>query len=151
MSARFVACQVCARHVREGDRACPFCGAGAPVVGPRRTIPGRLSRAAMHAAGAAGAFIPLNDCSSGGGEAFYGAPCVDGSCNYAYDAGQDGGYDGAVEVFYGGSCVGEECGVAPVPDAGADAQGGEDAPSGDAAGDGPLGDGAVGDGPTDGG
>jgi hypothetical protein len=146
MSARFVACQVCARHVREGDRACPFCGAGAPVVGPRRTIPGRLSRAAMHAAGAAGAFLTLNDCSSGGGavEGFYGAPCVDGSCNYAYDSGQTG-YEGGGEPFYGGSCVGEECGVAPVPDAGADADaGGEDGPSGDAPGDG-----TVGDGPTD--
>jgi hypothetical protein len=100
----------------------------------------------MHAAGAAGAFLTLNDCSSGGGavEGFYGAPCVDGSCNYAYDSGQTG-YEGGGEPFYGGSCVGEECGVAPVPDAGADADaGGEDGPSGDAPGDG-----TVGDGPTD--
>jgi hypothetical protein len=140
MSARFVACEVCARHVREGDSACPFCGASAPVVAPPRAIRGRLSRAAMHAAGAAGAVITLSDCTPGTGEAFYGAPCVDGSCNYTYDAGQDAGQDSAGEVFYGGSCVGEDCGVAPVPEAGTDGEAGADGASGDAPG---------GDGPTD--
>jgi hypothetical protein len=93
----------------------------------------------MHAAGAAGAFITLNDCSSGGGatSVFYGAPCVDGSCNYANDAGQTE-YEGGGEPFYGGSCV-EECGVTPVPEAGPDAEGGADATTADApAGDGPT-------------
>jgi hypothetical protein len=139
MSARFVACEVCARHVREGDGACPFCGARAPVVAPRRVIRGRLSRAAMHAAGAAGAVITLSDCSTGSDTAFYGAPCVDGSCNYTYDAGQDAAPDVGLEVFYGGSCVGLDCGVAPAPDAGPDAEGGADATTTDApAGDGPT-------------
>jgi hypothetical protein len=101
----------------------------------------------MHAAGAAGAFITLNDCSSGGGatSVFYGAPCVDGSCNYADDSGQTG-YEGG-EPFYGAPCVDGSCGVA-VPEAGPDAEAGADGPSGDAAGDGTVGDGAVGDGPV---
>jgi hypothetical protein len=100
----------------------------------------------MHAAGAAGAFITLNDCSSGGGatSVFYGAPCIDGSCNYT----QDAGYDSAGEVFYGAPCLDEDCGVSPVPEAGPDAEAGADGPSGDAAGDGTVGDGTVGDGPV---
>jgi hypothetical protein len=116
------------------------------VVAPLRAIRGRLSRAALHAAGAAGAVMTLTDCTTGGStEAFYGAPCVDGSCNYTYDAGQDAGHDSAGEVFYGGSCVGEDCGVSPVVDASGDAEGGVDGASGDAS----MGDAPGGDGPTD--
>jgi hypothetical protein len=133
MSTRFLACEACARHVREGDDVCPFCGARAPQVPPLRGITRRLSRAALHAAGAAGAIVTLNDCGTGTSvEAFYGAPCIDGSCNYTYDAGQDGAaWDGAtgdeaVEVFYGGSCL-DACGV--LPDAGPDGKSGADASS----------------------
>ncbi|HEY5242624.1 MAG TPA: hypothetical protein VIJ22_14190 [Polyangiaceae bacterium] len=131
MRTRFIACEVCARHVREGDGACPFCGAKAPVAPARRSIKARLSRAALHAAGAAGAIASLNDC--GGGErteAFYGAPCIEvdgGACSViTLDAGSDAldaGYDaGAIGVFYGGSCVGSDCpDASPAPTDGGDA------------------------------
>ncbi|HEY3817096.1 MAG TPA: hypothetical protein VGL81_07995 [Polyangiaceae bacterium] len=155
MSTRFIACENCARHVRAGDAACPFCGARAPVARPVRTIAQRLSRAAMHAAGAAGAagaFVALNDCGSGGGggsgEAFYGAPCIDGSCNTTVDAGQDTGQDayiGAGEPFYGGACVDGSC---VVVEAGPDAAGDQSAPPADAApeaDDAPVGDAAKAD------
>lgn len=94
MSTRFVACEACARHVRAGDSVCPFCGAKGPRVAPQRSLPQRLSRAALHAAGAATAIVTL-DCSSSSGsvEAFYGAPCIDGSCGpYTVDSGQDATY-----------------------------------------------------------
>ncbi|MGD0528048.1 MAG: hypothetical protein ABSE49_23140 [Polyangiaceae bacterium] len=121
MRTRFIACEVCARHVRDGDAACPFCGAAAPVAKPLRTVRQRLTRAALHAAGAAGAIAAFNDCggSSGGSvEAFYGAPCIDtdsGSCVvYAGDAGKDATADagqdtGAGEVFYGAPCIDGSC------------------------------------------
>ncbi|MCZ7686425.1 MAG: zinc ribbon domain-containing protein [Sandaracinaceae bacterium] len=43
-------CPACARHVRAGERTCPFCGhtAHAPFfVAPRPRLPGRIGRAAM--------------------------------------------------------------------------------------------------------
>jgi hypothetical protein len=53
ISAQFWPCPGCSRHIRQGDAICPFCGATASVdIGPTRTIAGRLSRAALFAAGA---------------------------------------------------------------------------------------------------
>ncbi len=154
MRTRFIACVVCARHVREGDAACPFCGGKAPVAPPLRSIKARLSRAALHAAGAAGAIASLNECGGGErSEAFYGAPCIEvdgGACNViTLDAGsdvRDAGYDtGAVGVFYGGPCIGGNCpDASPIPTDGGDAST-LDATGGDA------GDAQASDGSTDGG
>jgi hypothetical protein len=71
---------------RQTRRAiCPFCGAMARVdVGPTRTIAGRLSRAALFAAGAVGAAVATTDCSA---QPPYGA----------------GPHSGAVEVFPNGT------------------------------------------------
>jgi hypothetical protein len=53
MSAQFWPCPGCSRHVKRGDAICPFCGATASVhIGPTRALSGRLSRAALFAAGA---------------------------------------------------------------------------------------------------
>jgi hypothetical protein len=53
MSAQFWPCPGCSRHVKRGDAICPFCGATASVdIGPTRALSGRLSRAAIFAAGA---------------------------------------------------------------------------------------------------
>lgn len=145
MKPRLIACPACARHVRASDCncACPFCGAAVPCAAPLRTIKGRLSRAAMHAAGAAGAVVAIADCSSSGNVrdvAFYGAACVDGSCITTMDAGEDA-YDANTSVFYGAACPEGSC-LPPVeagndapadvaPDAGEDAAdgGGGDAPA----------------------
>jgi hypothetical protein len=64
MAIRFTPCPACARHVREGDATCPFCGATsrAPAELPR-ALSTRLSRAAFLALGAAGA-LAATDCSS---------------------------------------------------------------------------------------
>ena len=65
MSAQFWPCPGCSRHVKRGDTSCPFCGATASVdVGPTRVLAGRLSRAALFAAGAVGAAVATTDCSS---------------------------------------------------------------------------------------
>jgi len=141
MSTRFVACPACSRHVRAGDAVCPFCGAAAPTPAPRRLLGGRLSRAALGAAGAVGATVALADCSSGNVSqtAFYGAAsCGDaGTCQIA-DSGTDMG-DVATGVFYGIACPDGSC--FPQMDAGSDA-----GPSADA-----QADGAAGDASTDGG
>lgn len=83
MNVSLVPCPACARHVRQGDSICPFCGAkaafspGAPIV--QR---GRMSRAAMFAAGAAGAALAMTDCSSN-------SQPLDGGSGAALDASND--------------------------------------------------------------
>jgi|HubBroStandDraft_2_1064218.scaffolds.fasta_scaffold711604_2 hypothetical protein len=89
MRKRFVACIECSRHVREGDEACPFCGARAPALPPPpRAMTTRVSRAAMLAAGAAGGIIVLVDCGDGNTspQPFYGVACTDDSCLGETDA-----------------------------------------------------------------
>jgi hypothetical protein len=146
---RFIACTACARHVREGDATCPFCGAVAPALRPLLSLSRRLSRAALHAAAAAGAVAALNDCGgSTATEPPYGlacgemgeAPCAvaDGGRDAGTDAKADATYDagndaGGGEVFYGGPCPGGGCyDSGPSPEASTEA-----------------GDAEVTDGPTD--
>ncbi len=63
MSA-FWPCPGCSRHVKRGDATCPFCGATASVdIAPTRVLAGRLSRAALFAAGAVGVGIATTDCA----------------------------------------------------------------------------------------
>lgn len=97
MRTRFIECAACGRHVREGDEACPFCGAAAPVPPPPvRALGARVSRAAMLAAGAAGGVIVMADCGNATVQAFYGVACT-GDCGIAApeDAGKDA--DGSAE------------------------------------------------------
>jgi hypothetical protein len=116
MRARFLACPACARHVRAADSTCPFCGAATSVAKPLRRITERLSRAALHAAGAAGAVVAISDCSSDARSvAFYGAACIDGSCNVVTDSGADA-TDANPTVFYGAPCLDGSC--LPPQDAG---------------------------------
>jgi hypothetical protein len=127
MTTRFVACVACGRHVKEGEDACPFCGAGAPQVGPLPRLAGvRMTRAAMFAAGTAGV-AALLDCGSTSATAFYGVACTGGEC---IPGDQDAApvlFDGGSSVnFYGVPCTGDAC---PGEDAGSkDASGnGDDA------------------------
>lgn len=145
MRTRFVGCTACGRHVRAGDPRCPFCGVSTPEARPLRTITERLTRAAMHAAGAAGAVVAIGDC---GGEthqstAFYGAACIDNDCGVTVvDSGMDAN-DASTGVFYGAPCIDGSC-LPPPEDAGT----GEADASADAGGDvadAPGSDGATGD------
>jgi hypothetical protein len=85
MSERFVACLACARHVKVGQYVCPFCGATVPRAKPLRSITDRLSRAAIHAAGAAGVAVAMAGCSSG--SSYGGAPCGGAYCGPPREAG----------------------------------------------------------------
>jgi len=132
MTARFVACSACRRHVKEGDVACPFCGAGAPSVGPLPRLAGvRMTRAAMIAAGTAGTVAAILDCgqsSSGNPSAFYGVPCTGGECIPGDQDAAPPLYDGGSgAVFYGVVCTGDACAVG-----GGEDSGGVDASAGDA-------------------
>jgi hypothetical protein len=65
MSAQFWPCPGCSRHVKRGDAICPFCGATASIeISPTRVLAGRLSRAALFAAGTMGAAVATTDCST---------------------------------------------------------------------------------------
>jgi hypothetical protein len=127
MKKRFIPCPSCARHVREGDCVCPFCGAKAACAKPLRRITERLSRAAMQAAGAAGAVVALGDCSSYAGNVSYGfACCPPDACGAplypvgAADASDAGSADAPTDA----------------PRADASDSGAADAPSTDASSDG---------------
>jgi hypothetical protein len=90
MTARFVACGGCGRHVKDGDVACPFCGAAGPTLPPLPRLGGaRMTRAAMIAAGTAGTMAALIDCGqSTQPVAFYGVPCTGDTCGVVeQDAG----------------------------------------------------------------
>ena len=83
---RLSPCSECSRHVKESDASCPFCGAmrtGGGEPSPARRAAGRLSRAALFAAGAAGAAMATADCSSAqpayGGATFIPAEVGDSS------------------------------------------------------------------------
>ncbi len=114
-------CQSCARHVKAGSAACPFCGervvSTAPAPSPERK---RVGRAAL-IAGAASVAVACSASDS----PVYGAPPYD-----PYDAGnQEAGMDAGVP-FYGGPPIDagkEDAGQdaakdAAVKDASADAQ-----------------------------
>jgi hypothetical protein len=78
MSSRFAPCPACARHVKEGDSACPFCGAGVSFVSApvAPTAAGRLSRSALFAASAVSAALAATGCSSSSVSPAYGGPGV---------------------------------------------------------------------------
>jgi hypothetical protein len=112
MPTRFIPCAACARHVREGDAACPFCGATAPVAPALSRTAGRLSRAAFLALGAAGA-LSATECSSSSStpspEPLYGSPpLVDAASLADVEVPIDGGF---AQPLYGAM-------VPPATDAG---------------------------------
>ena len=112
MRTRFIACGGCSRHVREGDAACPFCGAPAPAAPPvERVLARGLSRAAMLAAGTAGVVVAMADCGSSGNvgtTAFYGVPP---NLDASMDASDAADGNVGVGVFYGVACP--ECDASP--------------------------------------
>lgn len=119
MSATFTPCLSCARHVRQSDSTCPFCGNEVPhlSVPAIRVAVGRLSRSALFAASAAGWALATTDCSSSSPQPAYGGvdagslqpmygtvapPSFDAASEDA--APSDGGADGAtVSPSDGGS------------------------------------------------
>lgn len=125
MPPQFWPCPGCSRHVRRGDTVCPFCGGAndsPAATAPIQTIAGRLSRAALFAAGAVGAAVATTDCSTsaqplyGGSFAqpLYGGSFVpedSGVSDAASDAGEAGAMQegststgpGMVSPAYGGA------------------------------------------------
>lgn len=140
MRVRFIACEGCGRHVKQGDGACPFCDAAAPEVPPIERVFGRgLSRAAMFAAGTAGVVVAMADCGNGNvsSTAFYGVATCTGGCDASVvDAAEEDG-NTMTGVFYGVACplceAGSEASVPEDAGAGQDAasEGGGDAGQGD--------------------
>src|SRR5580658_7513963 len=89
MSAQFWPCPGCSRHVKRGDAICRFCGATASVdIGSTRVLAGRLSRAALFAAGAVGVGL-ATDCGPSAVAAYGGMACP---CSFegVTDAGEAG-------------------------------------------------------------
>jgi hypothetical protein len=66
--AHLAGCPACARHVRVDEASCPFCGTSLPEAFHVRPVPrappGRLSRAALYALGAAGTVSASIACGS---------------------------------------------------------------------------------------
>lgn len=132
MATRFIPCPACARHVRQGDEACPFCGAKPSPANELRLPSARLSRAALLALGAAGA-VAATDCSSTSQQGLYGGVSIpydggapdDGASSpsdaaaSAPDAGATSDGGGFAQPLYGAMVV------PPEADGGEDAAGGE--------------------------
>ncbi len=79
-------CPGCARHVRVDERACPFCASQLDLSGvpAPRPVPGRLSRAALFALGAALTAGGIDGCATQ--SAAYGAPAADPSTGNEVEA-----------------------------------------------------------------
>jgi hypothetical protein len=109
MTDFFVACAACARHVREGEAACPFCGEAIPegTAAPRPPArSGPITRAAILFVGATAA-AGCGGSTEGGNVPLYGPAPVDGSfeASNGDGGGEDGGgIDGGV-VLYGPAMV----------------------------------------------
>lgn len=122
-------CPSCARHVRRGERACPFCASSlASASSPATRSPTeRLGRAALFTFGAA--LATTASACAGNPVPLYGAPPHDAALQNdaasADDAGTDGGggtlyggppQDAAVDIDTGGSS--SDYGAPPPPDTG---------------------------------
>jgi hypothetical protein len=90
-------CPGCSRHVRCGERACPFCGLGLTrfLRAPEYRLKNRLDRGAIAALGAAfgAAGIVLACDTTGTVYPLYGAACVPPSCVFP---GTGGGGQGGL-------------------------------------------------------
>ena len=104
--SNFVPCPACNRHVLCSETACPFCSAALPESrceqssAPRS--PGRLSRAAMLAAGAA--LMGAEACSNSVTPVYGGPPGGAGGSSMTSDGGGGAGgspSDGSAVALYG--------------------------------------------------
>jgi hypothetical protein len=125
MSVRLIPCSACARHVKQGDCACPFCGAKVECASePPRGATVRLSRAALFAASAVGAALATSDCSSASGVPLYGGSVPVEAGDDSSSAGDYGGgvppadAGDASPSSEGGSAQPHYGGVVPPIDAG---------------------------------
>jgi hypothetical protein len=102
--APLAACPSCARHVRVSEASCPFCRTSLPAAfGARpapRPPPGRLTRAALYALGAAGTMSASIACGSA--SSLYGAPPRDSGIDEK-DSGSTA--DSMSGALYGGPFV----------------------------------------------
>jgi hypothetical protein len=102
-------CPACGRHVAVDAAACPFCSAPLPESFRRDHVcqrsPGRLSRAALVAAGAA--LLGAEACWSG--SAAYGVAVVEDASagRPAADGGATGGSDGSASAAVDGAPPGD--------------------------------------------
>jgi hypothetical protein len=102
MATRFIPCPACARHVRDGDAACPFCGlAIAQASAAARPPMARMSRAALLAVSAASA-LAATDCSSTSSPGPTGsdAAALDSAISPTLDASEDDS-SGMAQPLYG--------------------------------------------------
>ncbi len=102
MAVRFTPCPACARHVKEGDGACPFCGASVARSLAPPVVLGRMSRAALLAASAAGA-LALADCSSSSGTPLYGGSSPPQEAGGPTNDGSSPDGVGSIMPLYGSS------------------------------------------------
>jgi hypothetical protein len=139
MSGRLTPCPGCARHVKQGDCTCPFCGGKVACASqPTRVVDGPMSRSALFAASAVGVVIATTDCSGPSLAQPYGRPPP-----FDYpDAGQSGDsavprVDGASPADAGDAATGDGSALTPdaaaMPDAGDAATGDGAVPKSDAA------------------
>lgn len=96
MSSRFTPCPACARHVKEGEGTCPFCGVNAPAVSrpsatASRAAVGRLSRSALFAASAVGVALATTDCGSSSQPAYGGSVPVGDAASASSSGGSADG------------------------------------------------------------
>lgn len=110
--SQLLPCPSCARHVRQTETGCPFCGAAVSLADvPARALPGqRLGRAATFAFGVA---IATSVSACGGTSSPGDDAGTDANFVPLYGAPNDAGYDAGALAMYGG----------PPGDAGSDAGG----------------------------
>jgi hypothetical protein len=123
-------CPSCARHVRQTEQGCPFCGVAIDLaaVAPRAQPTQRLGRAATFAFGAALATSVTACGGTGSGNdagfvALYGAPSDTGA---QIDSGSDGGgpapaYGAPTDASTNDGSPAALYGAVPAPDSGTDA------------------------------
>lgn len=97
MGNRLLPCPSCARHVRAGASACPFCAGELPaeVADTRPFLSRPRSRAAILFAGAA----VVGACSSTAAAPLYGVPTTDAGLEE--DSGNNGQPEGGPVAMYG--------------------------------------------------
>ena len=97
-----VQCPACDRHVRASESACPFCGAEhIPEAPSRRTVAGRVGRAAIFALGASMSLAACGETTMPPAPA-YGTPPADAGPGDT-DAGEMEEDAGTVAALYGGA------------------------------------------------
>jgi hypothetical protein len=135
MKVKLTPCPACARHVKDIDRTCPFCGAecSLPVAAARIDRP-RMSRAALFAVGAVGAALGSTECSSstppsGGSSDASASP--DGVGGDGQTASSDAEDAPSAVALYGAfappsdAATGTDAALGPDAAAGSDAAGGD--------------------------